>query len=296
MQLINSENITIDNLSFPGNSDENINASVLRLDKIHPVISGNKWFKLRYYLDEAKYLNKKTIVTYGGAWSNHILATAAACKINEFNSIGIIRGEEIENLSSTLLQAKDFGMKIVFMNRNDYQNKIIPLEINTDECYMIAEGGYGKKGAIGASTILKNFTVENYTHICCAAGTGTMAAGLLNGLSADQKLIAISVLKNYLEIENKIKALLETHTKNLTVIHDYHFGGYAKYKPELIQFMNDLYTHSNTPTDFVYTGKLFYAISDLIKKNYFPKESKLLIIHSGGLQGNRSLNKGKLIF
>jgi len=296
MQAINTENITIDKVSMLLLTEKKVSVDVFRLDKIHPLISGNKWFKLRYYIEEAKQENKKTILTFGGAWSNHILATAAVCKINQLNSIGIIRGEEAENLSATLSQAKELGMQLFFISRKDYQQKKIPSELNDTNYYQIAEGGFGKQGAAGATTILDHCRIEDYTHICCAAGTGTMAAGLLRKISETQKVIAISVLKNYLEMEDSIKKIIDEPVKNLIVNHDYHFGGYAKNKPALLEFMNEFYNQTSIPTDFVYTGKLCYAIFDIIKKNYFPEGSNLLLIHSGGLQGNASLSKRTLIF
>ena len=296
MQDINLENITLDQLSLPEISVKKIDVSVLRLDKIHPAISGNKWFKLRYFLEEAKSLHKKKIVTYGGAWSNHIIATAAACRLNGFEVTGIIRGEEAAELSPTLKQAKEEGMNLIFISRDDYSRKKIPEEINTDDYYLIPEGGYGKMGAAGAATILNAVKKENYSHICCAAGTGTMLAGLVQASSNQNQIIAISVLKNNFDIEQKVKSLLPDNKTNFTVIHEYHSGGYAKYKPELIQFMNAFYRITSIPTDFVYTGKLFYAIHDRIAADYFPGGSKLLLIHSGGLQGNISLGKGTLIF
>lgn len=288
--------ITVDTLSLPLLTEKKVTASVLRLDKIHPLVSGNKWFKLRYYLQEAKEQQKKTIVTFGGAWSNHILATAAACKMNQLNCIGIIRGEEAANLSPTLIQAKELGMQLIFTSREDYTKKKIPAEINKEENYFINEGGYGTVGANGAATILDYCKKENYTHICCAVGTGTMMAGLLKGTSPQQQVIGISVLKNNMELETSVQSLLNKEATNFTIIHTYHFGGYAKYKPELIAFMNTFYQQTNIPADFVYTGKLFYAMIDLINNDFFEPGSRLLLIHSGGLQGNSSLSNRTLIF
>src|SRR5258705_4420356 len=201
MQDINLNNITLDKLSLPGFTAKNIEVSVLRLDKIHPVISGNKWFKLRYYLEEAKALHKKKIVTFGGAWSNHIIATAAACRLNGFEATGIIRGEEAAELSPTLKLAREMGMNLVFISREDYSQKKIPEEINANDHYFISEGGYGKKGAAGAATILYDVEKESWSHICCAAGTGTMVAGLVQASGEQNKIIGISVLKNNFEIE-----------------------------------------------------------------------------------------------
>jgi 1-aminocyclopropane-1-carboxylate deaminase len=296
MPDINISNITPDKISLSLFKEKNVEVTVLRLDKIHPVISGNKWFKLRYYLEEASQRNKKAIITFGGAWSNHIVATAAACQIKALNSIGIIRGEKMEKLSPTLTQAKQLGMQLIFINREDYKEKKVPLAFNKDEYYFINEGGYGSKGAAGAATILDYCKKEDYSHICCAAGTGTMTAGLINSSLPFQEVTGISVLKNNFELEKNIYHLLKDKEKTFRVIHDYHFGGYAKFKPELIEFMNEFYMETTIPSDFVYTGKLFYAVINLIKNNFFPVRSRLLLVHSGGLQGNGSLNTGTLIF
>lgn len=295
MQDINLNNITLDQLSLPEFSAKNIEVSVLRLDKIHPVISGNKWFKLRYYIEDAKRLNYKSVATCGGAWSNHILATAAACKLHGLQSVGLIRGEEIQHLSPTLRDAKELGMRLYFITRDNYRGSNLPAGIHED-LYVIQQGGYGRKGAEGAATILEYCQKEKYSHICCAAGTGTMMAGLVQASSEQNKILGISVLKNNFEIEQDVKSLLPDNKMNFDLIHDYHFGGYAKHKPELIHFMNEFYRTTSIPSDFVYTGKLFYAIHDLMATDYFPSGSRLLVIHSGGLQGNVSLNKGTLIF
>jgi len=289
-------NITPEKISSDLLSKKNVEVSVLRLDKVHPVISGNKWFKLRYYLEDAIKQNKKTIVTFGGAWSNHIVATAAASQEIGISSIGVIRGEETNELSATLGQAKELGMKLIFTSREEYRRKKIPGQLNESDHYIINEGGYGIKGADGAATILDAFDFLSYSHICCVVGTGTMIAGLTNRTLPLQKMIGISVLKNNTSLDEKVKALLVDKEKSFQIIHDYHFGGYAKQTAELINFMNEFYRQTNIPSDFVYTGKLFYGITDLIRHNFFLSGSKLLVIHSGGLQGNASLKEGKLIF
>lgn len=272
-----------------------VDISVLRLDEVHPVISGNKWFKLRYYIDEAKSTGKKNIVTFGGAWSNHIVATAAACHMNGLTSTGLIRGEEPTQLSPTLLQASQYGMKLVFLSRAAYTEKHVPAEFDND--YFIAEGGYGPTGAMGAATILDHSSAS-YTHYCCAVGTGTMMAGIINRSSPQQQVTGISVMKNNRQLDDMVANLVlaENKSRSWQLLHDYHFGGYAKYEPALLQFMNDFYRETGIPSDFVYTGKLFYAVNDLARKGYFPQGSRLLLIHSGGLQGNASLRKGTLMF
>jgi len=288
--------ITTDRIILNLFSEKKVQVSVLRLDKIHPVISGNKWFKLRYYLEEARRQNKKTIVTFGGAWSNHIIATAAAGKENDFCSIGIIRGEEPRTLSPTLLHAKELGMQLRFISRDEYRLKKVPAELLSEENYFIAEGGYGIKGTEGAATILDQCKKEIFTHMCCAAGTGTMMAGLAKSALPEQEVIGFSVLKNNFTLEENVKALLLSDKKKIRFIQDYHFGGYAKSKQELIEFMNKFYRETAIPSDFVYTAKMFYGILDLINKNYFLPDSHLLLVHSGGLQGNASMDKGTLIF
>jgi 1-aminocyclopropane-1-carboxylate deaminase len=273
---------------------------VLRLDLIDPVISGNKWFKLREYLHEAISTGKKTILTYGGAFSNHIIATAAAANAFGLKSIGIIRGERPADISHTLKEAVAYGMQLEFVSREDYKNKMLPRSIsdlhNPQDLYVINEGGYGRKGVEGAAQIGKLIDLSIYTHIIAAVGTGTTLAGLVEAVD-EAEIIGVSVFKNNLSLQAEIESLLpSSKRKNFKLLHDYHFGGYAKYNSELVSFMNEWFEVTAIASDFVYTGKLFYAVNDLIQKKYFPQHSKLLVIHSGGLQGNRSLPKGTLIF
>ncbi len=295
MKELRFENITVDNVTIPLFAQKKIELSVLRIDKLHDTVSGNKWFKLRYYISEAVEQQKKQIITFGGAYSNHIVATAAACRISRLVCTGIIRGEEPTSLSPTLLQSKELGMQLVFISREDYAVKKLPDLLNDKDHYIINEGGYGRTGAKGAASITDHFTPADYSHICCAVGTGTMMAGLLNALPG-QEVIGISTMKNNFQLEDAVRQLLNELKRPVRLFHDYHFGGYAKYKPELLSFMNELYKTTGIPSDFVYTGKLFYAINDLVAKDFFPPGSKLLLIHSGGLQGNRSLSKDTLIF
>ncbi len=302
MNPFSFEEVTIKKIYHPLFTEKNVEVDTLRLDKIHPVISGNKWFKLKYYLQDALAQSKKTIVTFGGAYSNHIIATACASKLSGLKSIGIIRGEKPAHLSYTLQEAIEYGMQLIFIGRDDYRNKILPQEVLNNltekEIYLINEGGYGEKGAAGITDMLAHYNTDTYTHICCAPGTGTTMAGLIKGALLNQTIIGCSVLKNNASLQDGVRNLLnaEENNRKFIFLHDYHFGGYAKYTPELIGFMNKLYHETEIPTDFVYTAKLFFAINDLVRKNYFDKGSKLLVIHSGGLQGNASLPGGTLIF
>lgn len=271
--------------------------SVLRTDLIHPVISGNKWFKLRFYLDEAVKKGYKTIGSFGGAYSNHIVALAAAAKMSGLASIGIIRGEADD--SPTLQEARELGMKIIAVSRESFKDReeIIQSFPKQNEIYWVEEGGYGLQGARGAATILSAMDCSGFTHILCACGTGTMAAGLIMGAADHQKIIGISVLKNNKTLEKSIAGLLpDALHRKIHCIHDYHFGGYAKHPVQLIDYMNDFYQRTHIPSDIVYTSKLFYAAEDLIQKGYFEETANILLIHSGGLQGNRSLSKNTLCF
>jgi len=300
MNFPSFQNIKTDSIKNLYQSQD-VMVDVLRLDLLHPVISGNKWFKLSGYLKEAEYQQKKIILTFGGAWSNHILATAAASKMVGYLSIGIIRGEKSAVPSDILQQAESFGMKLFFASRELYGQKIIPSvvydQFPSEEIYVINEGGYGKLGKMGAEEILQHCNLDLYTDIIAATGTGTTLAGLRGSALPSQKIIGISVFKNNVSLDAEIKNLLPEYLHStFSLLHDYHFGGYARKTAELIAFMNDWYSQTAIPSDFVYTGKLFYAADDLIKKNYIPAGSHLLIIHSGGLQGNSSLKKGTLIF
>jgi 1-aminocyclopropane-1-carboxylate deaminase/D-cysteine desulfhydrase-like pyridoxal-dependent ACC family enzyme len=300
MQSLLLESITVDEIDLPAIKQKNIRISVLRLDKIHPVISGNKWFKLKYYLEDAKDQRKKHIVTFGGAYSNHIIATAAAGKLFGFRTTGIIRGEKPEKLSHTLLLAKEYDMELFFIGRERYRNKKIPEEIqkSTGNTYLINEGGYGQLGVKGAAEILDHCTKENFSHIACAVGTSTMMAGLIKASLPHQETVGVAVVNDEAGLNEGLFDLLspEEKKKKFQLMTDDHFGGYAKHKTELISFMNEFYKATSIPTDFVYTGKLFFGILNMIRNGLLPKGSNILIIHSGGLQGNLSLPKRTLIF
>lgn len=292
MELIQEDLITIDPVSYL--STKNISVHTLRLDKIHPAISGNKWYKLRYYLDEAFTKNKRGILTFGGAYSNHIAATAAACKALCIESVGIIRGEEPKAYSHTLTLAKESGMKLIFLSRADFSIKALPTNLDLENYQLVPEGGYGILGAKGAATI--SYPKNEFDIICCATGTGTMMAGLINNKTTDASVLGFSILKNNFSISQEVKSMLLNESENVNIHHEFHFGGYAKHQPKLFEFMNELYAQDQIPTDFVYTGKLFYGVKKLISEKYFTNSSRILIIHSGGLQGNQSLKKGTLIY
>ncbi|MBV8252953.1 MAG: pyridoxal-phosphate dependent enzyme [Chitinophaga sp.] len=294
-------NITLDPVC-PSWLPEGMNASMLRLDKLDPVISGNKWFKLKYNLKEAREAGYQTIITFGGAWSNHIAATAQACRENGLSCIGIIRGDEIHsNTNTTLRHAAANGMQLRFVSRAQYsamqQSGHPELEKLRQEGFVIPEGGHNAAGARGCEEILSLFPMEEYTHILVAAGTGTTAAGLINAAGAAQEVLAIAVLKGAGFLEKEIQALLSPyHRSTWKLLTDFHQGGYGKINRELIAFMNQFYLQTGIPTDIIYTGKLVMAFHQLLEQQYFPANSKVLLIHTGGLQGNQSQQEGILAF
>lgn len=297
--LFNTSNISIDTITAEFLHHKNISLSVIRLDKIHPVVSGNKLFKLHFFLEEAILCSKTGILTFGGAYSNHLVATAWLCKTNGLKSVGIVRGEKPLVLSHTLLACIAYGMELQFISREAYNEKekydfLDKLSEQWKNYLFIPEGGYHPKGAAGAALITK-FIDKDTSHICTAIGTATTFAGLIEGAGKDQQIIGIPVLKGMTDIKARV-SYLTASTHPFQLLEDYHFGGYAKKTPELINFMNTIYEQNKLPTDFVYTAKLMYAIFDAIKKSFFEKGSKIMCVHTGGLQGNNSLPKGSLIF
>jgi len=285
--------VDIDKIENDLTREKNISVSILRLDKIHPVISGNKYFKLYYFLEKAKSAHKK-IITFGGAYSNHLAAAASACKALEIDCIGIVRGGESKNLSHTLLLCKENDMQLEFISKEDYTKKDSELFKKQliekyGEHILIPEGGFSKAGVKGAALIANFYRKKDYTHVCCAAGTATTLAGLIKSSLSSQTIIGFSALKKIDDFEQRIQFLLNNSLyKNYCLNTDYHFGGYAKKTDELIIFMNKFYHEFAIPLDFVYTAKMMFGIFELIKKNYFSAGSKILCIHTGGLQGNLS--------
>lgn len=292
-------------------SRPSIQVNTLRLDLIHPIISGNKWYKLKFYLSEAKAAKAKVIASFGGPFSNHLVALAYAAKMNGLKSIGYVRSNENESVTPSLQEALNYGMKLIHLGRTQFQskkNELLALNAeNLNETYFLDEGGYGILGAKGASTIISDWEsrktnaddtkqIHNYDYIVCAVGTGTMIAGIINAAKNNLTIIGIPVLKNEGTINDEIDNLIQNKFTNFTLLHEFHQGGYAKTTPSQIEFMNKLWEHNKIPTDIVYTGKVFYAVEQLLNQAYFKPDSKILIIHSGGLQGNRSLEKGVLVF
>lgn len=293
-------NVTLDEISSNILSEKDIKLSVLRLDKIDEVVSGNKLFKLQYFIAQCLQSTHKTIVTFGGAFSNHLVATASLCKAYNIKCIGIVRGEEPAIWSPTLNHCKRLGMELQFISRNTYKNvtkddHIKSLINNFENCTIIPEGGFAAEGARGASLIMDLITNNNPTHICTCVGTATTLAGLLQNNVTNAEIIAVPAIKNMIDIEERILELTKKKY-NFTIFNEYHFGGYAKFNDSLINFMNTFYLENQIPTDFVYTAKMFYGILDKIETGFFKKGSNIICLHTGGLQGNQSLATGVLNF
>lgn len=274
-------------------AEKNVEVAVLRLDEIHPMVSGNKFFKLKYNLEEAENQGKKTLLTFGGAFSNHIYATASAAHLAGFQSIGIIRGEDADSENPTLAHAQKIGMRFHFVNRESYRQKSSPafledLKAQFGDFYLIPEGGTNALAIRGTQEIVNELHAD-YTHICVPIGTGGTFAGIASGLRSHQKLLGFSSLKGEF-IHQEISNLLESNRiyplGGIEIRTDYHFGGFGKHKPEQIDFMAWFYDSFKIPLDPIYTGKMSFGAFDLIEKNHFPVGSKILLIHTGGLQGN----------
>lgn len=276
-----------------GNPD--ITLYIKREDQLHPFVSGNKFRKLKYNLDQARKESKNTLLTFGGAFSNHILAVAAAGKENGFKTIGIIRGEELQDKiaeNPTLQQAQDFGMVFEFVSREIYREKgnedfLGKLEGKFGDFYLLPEGGTNDLAVKGCAEIL-SVNDTRFDYICCSVGTGGTISGIVNCSKSSQQVLGFPALKGDFLREDICKFV---RNPNWKLISDYHFGGYAKITGELIRFINDFYEKYQIPLDPVYTGKMVFGVMDMIQKGQFPKGAKILMIHTGGLQGISGMNK-----
>ncbi|MHC5722988.1 MAG: 1-aminocyclopropane-1-carboxylate deaminase/D-cysteine desulfhydrase [Nostoc sp.] len=336
--------------------DAGVNLYLLRLDLMHPLVNGNKWFKLKYNLLEAEEKNFTTLLTFGGAYSNHIYATAAAGNLFGFRTIGVIRGEERLPLNPTLSFAVQQGMQLVYLNRETYRQRNTPalqeyLQQRFGEVFIIPEGGSNLNGVRGCTEIvgayfagdLENLSpnlspcrgealifppsllgkgvrglgfalhevksqivgdamptagyADAFDYICVACGTATTLAGIALSLDHKQRAIAFPVLKNGAFLAQEIESLLTNYLASglpspysspadWELVCDYHFGGYAKVNDELLLFSQQFREEHGVPLDYVYTAKMFYGVMDLLKQGFFCKGDSLLLVHTGGLQGN----------
>ncbi len=275
-------------------SFSNITLEIKREDLIHPIVSGNKYRKLKYNLLQAKAENQHALLTFGGAYSNHIAAVAFAGKEHGFKTIGIIRGNELHNgfaENPTLKFAHDCGMQFDFVSREDYRKKsefdfIEKLNAKWGDFYSIPEGGTNTLAVLGCQEILTEED-SKFDFICCCVGTGGTISGLINSAQPHQKILGFPALKGDFLIEEIRKFATNDRWE---LIGDYNFGGYAKISNELVDFINRFFIETGIPLDPIYTGKMVFGVIDMIRNNYFPKDSKILMIHTGGLQGIDGMN------
>jgi 1-aminocyclopropane-1-carboxylate deaminase len=261
---------------------------IKREDLNHPYVSGNKWWKLKYNLEEAIKLKHNTLLTFGGAYSNHIYATAAAAQELGLKSIGIIRGEETLPLNDTLAVAKSKRMQLHYVSREAYRKKSESvftenLHRQFGEFYLIPEGGTNTLAVKGVTEFAQTLG-NDFDYLCCAVGTGGTLAGLINEFRGEKSIIGFSVLKGGNFLKTEIENLLPTKYTNWDLLTEYHFGGYAKTTPQLNQFIHAFNTNTNILIEPIYTGKLFAGVYDLISNGYFQKGSTIFVLHSGGLR------------
>lgn len=275
-------------------SISNYNLVIKREDQLHPDISGNKFRKLKYNILEAKRLNKSTLLTFGGAYSNHILAVAATGKEYGFKTIGIVRGEELINKvddNDTLSFAKSCGMTFHFISREEYRKKnelsfLNELKSIYGDFYLLPEGGTNDLAVKGCAEILTEKDTS-FDYVCSPVGTGGTIAGLIESSNSTQTVLGFSALKGTFQTQDINKL---TTKKNYRILDDYCLGGYAKVNTELINFMNDFKNKTAVSLDPIYTGKMIFGILDLINNGYFKENSTILAIHTGGLQGIKGMN------
>jgi len=294
-----NHNTPIHKIEDPIIKDSGIKLFIKREELNHPELSGNKWHKLKYNLITAKEKGFETLLTFGGAYSNHIYATAAAGNLFGFKTIGIIRGEEQLPLNPTLSFATSKGMKIHYINRKTYREKnstefIRQLREKFGNFYLVPEGGTNKLAVKGASEIISNIDFD-FDYVCCACGTGGTLAGLVTGLNGRKKALGFSVLKRSSFLLNNVEKLIYESVgekyNNWDINLDFHFGGYAKINSELIKFMTRFQKITSIPIEPIYTGKLLYGVYNLIINNYFGIKKNILVIHTGGLQGLAGMEK-----
>ncbi len=281
--------------------DERLSRAEIRLlikreDQTHPIISGNKWHKLKYNLKAARAQGYNRLLSFGGAYSNHIHALAGAGKIYGLDTIGIIRGEACNPLNPTLQFAVDHGMQLHYLNRSDYRRKHEPeiidaLKERFGKFYLIPEGGSNSLAVKGCKEIVADIE-KPFDIITSPCGTGGTLAGLIAGLKGRKKAFGFAVLKGADFLQNDVTRLLhdanEPGFENWEINLDYHFGGYAKTEPGLIDFIEEFEAKHAIPLDPVYTGKMMYGLFDLIRQGEFPRGTTIVAIHTGGLQGKRS--------
>ena len=293
--IINKEAIIIQ--SIEGLLPTSNALDILRLDLCHPIVSGNKWFKLNGLQEAMQAAQKKSIISFGGAWSNHLVALAYYAHHYQIPCKAIVRGH-YEVLSPSLLFAQEHGMELHFVDATHYsalKKDASSLQSKYPDAYVLPEGGNSEMGVKGASAIA-SFLTKSYDYVCVSVGSGTTFAGLRRALSLDTHLIGFAPMKGGTYLKNEIESYIPTIDKtSYTILDAYHFGGFGKITPELISFMNNCYQRYALPLDRVYTAKMLWGISELIQTQQLSSNARIAAIHTGGLQGNQSIEQD-LIF
>ena len=292
LSVFSSRQSPLQKLDIPLFKDLGIDLFIKRDDLLHPEISGNKWRKLKYNLFELEKSDKSGFITFGGAYSNHLHAVAAAGKEFDFVTVGIVRGEKPAILSSTLKNCLDLGMKLVFVSREEYRlkeksNPIAEIIGSHSELILLPEGGANHFALKGCAEIMDEITVP-FDYLCLACGTGATMAGILSSNRKDFQTIGFPVLKGGDFIADEIRQLLQianNEQRTFELKTDYHFGGYAKNTLELLEFMREFETQTSIQLEQVYTGKMMFGVFDLAKKSFFKRGDQIIVLHTGGLQG-----------
>ena len=290
---INEDAAVILKVKLP-NISSDVNVFMKRIDLVHPMVSGNKWFKMKYNIAEMIEQGKDTLLTLGGAFSNHIHAAARAGKIVGFNTIGLIRGEEHLPLNATLQSAVDDGMELHYIDRGTFRERESESFLNSiknkfGNVYILPVGGTNNIALKGCAEIVEQIYIK-YDYICAASGSGGTFAGIVAGLNGNKKGIAFPALKGGQFLEEVISDLVFEYSgkqfSNWSINADYHFGGFAKLTKELVEFTKEFKKLNGFELDYIYTNKMMFGIADLIKSGYFNPGETIVAVHSGGLQGN----------
>jgi 1-aminocyclopropane-1-carboxylate deaminase/D-cysteine desulfhydrase-like pyridoxal-dependent ACC family enzyme len=290
-KYIDESKAVIQKLKLPDNNS--LDLSIIRIDEVHPVISGNKWFKMKYNIAEMMDSGIDTLVTFGGAYSNHIHAVAEAGDIFGFNTIGLIRGEEHLPLNSTLEFAVSKGMELHYVDRISFRKRDTEeftewISNKFGKVYILPVGGSNSLAVKGCAEIINKIDYD-FDYICCACGSGGTLAGLIEGLSGENKTIGFPALKGGSFLEDDIKKLIHDYSgrsySNWELKTEYHFGGFGKVKKELANFISEFDSMNDIIIEPLYTAKMLYGLNDLIRNNYFEDNARIVAVQTGGLQG-----------
>ena len=277
-----------------------VRLDLLRLDRVHPLISGNKWFKLKYALEAVQHSKCQRVLSFGGAWSNHIHALAYAGREKGIETVAVIRGERPLQLSDTLIDAKDWGMSLEFVSREQYRNKndelfLQQLRNKYGDYHLLPEGGSGEWVVKGCREILSLCVTSDYDVVCCACGTGGTLAGLIAGKPKDLQVLGVPVLKGGAFLYQDIRRLLQQagvdDPGGWELELGAHEGGYAKVTPELAESMQLFFDTTGVELEPVYTGKAFLALQRKVARGELARGSRVLLIHTGGMQGLRGMRE-----